>query len=488
MLRQNRSATFPSGRQDVYISGPRDAVAGGGETVRGVLGATPRPTADGESGMESLRMMRAHRLVTCLATAALTLAAGGPTEPTPTFQPLAPLNGLHLGVWTGQLQSLTHARDFNAVGGEEPSGSTSTLALTLNYVSPEVSGLSLGGQYVHSQSLFSHNPDIPINNTFHLLNQAYLNYRLVDLDLPRSYVRAGRIKPDFLMMNGLAPRQKEQAFEGALLRTEDLPDLRLSAGWFRKFSSWSTRHKNRDEDFWFNYEFTDVADVARRPYETAGTVFTDVVYSGIPRLRLNLGDWYSADIMNLAYVSPTVDLLRCLSWTAVWAHERSTGDWHDDAANRGTAPADLKANYLQTYLTYKPVKDLKFMPGYAAVPGHNDGDENHSFQDLFQADLLPLVGLVGRPLGYAAGSQMGYLSTLYKPWERTSVWVHYVYTDMDNTHATTYDGQEVNLIVGQRLTKALSVTAKLAYAWFSGRNGTDDSYGTDARLFVTYTF
>jgi hypothetical protein len=433
-------------------------------------------------------MELAHRLVTGVGAAALAAVMAVAAEPPPTFQPLAPLNQLPLGVWTGQLQSLSHTRDFNRIGGEEPSGSTSTLALTLNYVSPEGYGLSLGGQYVQSQSLFSHNPDIPINNTFHLLNHAYLNYRLEEFDLPKTSVRAGRIKPDFLMMNGLAPRQKAQAFEGAMLRTEDVPDLKLSAGWFRKFSSWSTRHKNRDEDFGFNYEFTDVADLARRPYETAGTVFTDLVYSGIPRLRLNLGDFYSEDIMNLAYASPTLDLLSCLTWTGVWAYERSTGDWHDQAANGGKAPADLEANYLQTYLTYEVIKNLKLMPGYACVLGHNDGAENHSFQDLFQADLLPLVGLIGRPIGYAAGAQMGYLSTLYKPWERTSVWVHYVYTDMDNAYTTTYDGQEINLIVGQQLTPALSVTVKLAYAWFNGRNNTDNSYGTDTRLFVTYKF
>jgi hypothetical protein len=431
-------------------------------------------------------MRMKYRLVSCLGATILSTVVAMAADPAPTVEPLAPLNDLKLGTWTGQLQSLTHARDFNGMGGADPSGSASTLALTLNYVSPEWYGLSLGGQYVLSQSLSSHNPDVPINNTFHLLNHAYLNYRLADLDLPKSYLRAGRIKPDFLMMNGLAPRQKEQAFEGAMFRSEDVQDLKLSVGGFRKFSSWSTRHKNHDEDFGFNYEFTDVADLARRPYETAGTLFTDVVYSGIPRLRLNLGNWYSDDIMNLAYVSPTVDLFACLAWTGVWAHERSTGDWHDDAMNGGTAPADVRADYLQTYLTYKPVKDLKIMPGYACVPGHNDGAENHSFQDLFQADLLPLVGLVGRPLGYAAGTQMGYLSTLYKPWERTSVWVHYVYTDMDNAHTTTYDGQEVNLIVGQQLTTALSVTVKLAYAWFDSKNDAKDSYGTDARLFVTY--
>ena len=428
------------------------------------------------------------RRAACLGVTVLATALVRAAEPAPTSSPLAALDQQNLGTWSGQLQSLTHARDFNQLGGEEPSGSTSTLALTLNYVSPEQYGLSLGGQYIQSQSLFSHNPDIPINNTFHLLNHAYLNYRLVEFDLPKTYFRAGRIKPDFLMMNGLAPRQKEQAFEGAIFRSEDVPDLKFSAGWFRKFSSWSTRHKNTADDFWFNYRFTDVADLARRPYETSGTYFTDVVYTGIPRLRLNLGDWYSENLMNLAYASPTVDVLDCLSWTGIWAYERSTGKWHDDEENGGQAPADIEAQYLQTYLTYKPIKTLKIMPGYACVPGHNDGDTNHSFQDLFQADLLPLVGLVGRPYGYLAGSRMGYLSTLYKPWERTSVWVHYVYTDMDNDHAYAYDGQEVNLIVGQQLTKALSVTVKCGYAWFAGKNGAGDSNGNDARLFVTYKF
>jgi hypothetical protein len=436
-------------------------------------------------------MRMANRLVVCLSVTALTLAAADSTQ---LFSPLDPLNKLNLGVWHGQLQSLTHARDFNEYGGAEPSGSASTLALTLSYVSPEWYGLSLGGQYVGSTSLFSHNPDIPINNTFHLLNHAYVNYRFEEAGLPKTYVRAGRIKPDFLMMNGLAPRQKEQAFEGALFRTEDVRDLQFSAGWFRKFSSWSTRHKNGPEDYWFNYQFTDVADIARRPYETDGTFFTDAVYTGIPRLRLNVGDWLSEDIMNLVYVSPTVEICAPLSWTGVWAYERGTGDWNDDEANGGKAPADLQAQYLQTYLTYKPqiIEGLKLMPGCALVPGRNDGDENHSFQDLFQADLLPLVGLVGRPYGYMAGSRMAYLSTLYKPsykpLDHTSFWVHYVVTDMDNTYTVPYDGQEVNLIVGQQLASNLVVTVKLGYAWFAGQNGASDSYGTDTRLFVTYRF
>ena len=146
----------------------------------------------------------------------VSVAALAAEDAPPAWQPLGPLNRLGLGTWTGQLQSLTHARDFNRFGGEEPSGSSSTLALTLNYVSPEYYGLSLGGQYIHSEALFAHNPDVPINNSFHLLNHAYVNYRFVDLGLPRTNLRAGRMKPDFLMMNGLAPRQKEQAFEGAM--------------------------------------------------------------------------------------------------------------------------------------------------------------------------------------------------------------------------------------------------------------------------------
>jgi len=61
-------------------------------------------------------------------------------------------------------------------------------------------------------------------------------------------------------------------------------------------------------------------------------------------------------------------------------------------------------------------------------------------------------------------------------------------TDMDNAHAAAYDGQEINLVVGQQFTKALSVAAKLAYAWFDGKNDAGNSYGNDARLFVTYEF
>lgn len=418
----------------------------------------------------------------------VSVAALAAEDAPPAWQPLGPLNRLGLGTWTGQLQSLTHARDFNRFGGEEPSGSSSTLALTLNYVSPEYYGLSLGGQYIHSEALFAHNPDVPINNSFHLLNHAYVNYRFADLGLPRTNLRAGRMKPDFLMMNGLAPRQKEQAFEGAMLRLEDVQDLTLSLGWFRKFSGWGTRHKNRPNDFWFNYRFTDVADLAGRPYKTSGTYVADVVYTGIDRVRLNLGDWYSEDVMNLLYASPTVDLHSCLSWTGVWALEQSTGKWHDDAENGGTSPADLDAQYVQTYLTLKPAATLKIMPGYAWVPDRNDDGDNHSFQDLFQADLLPLVGLIGRPYGYLAGSRLWYVSTLYKPWPRTAIWVHYVYTDMDNAHTWVYDGQEVNLVVSRQLTAAFSVAVKLAYGWFDGREGNGDSNANDARLFVTYRF
>ena len=176
--------------------------------------------------------------------------------------------------------------------------------------------------------------------------------------------------------------------------------------------------------------------------------------------------------MNLLYASPTVDLHSCLSWTGVWALEQSTGKWHDDAENGGTAPADLDAQYVQTYLTLKPAATLKIMPGYAWVPDRNDDGDNHSFQDLFQADLLPLVGLIGRPYGYLAGSRLWYVSTLYKPWPRTAIWVHYVYTDMDNAHTWVYDGQEVNLVVSRQLTAAFSVAVKLAYGWFDGAKPT----------------
>lgn len=414
------------------------------------------------------------------------LAFADETQEAAVMQPEKSFDLSQYGEFSGKIRSLTMARDFNEyAGGFEEEGHSSVVSGTLNYLSPEFGNFRIGAQYVAAAYLFEHNPDRVINNDFHVLNEAYLQYNLRDLGLEKSYVKGGRIIADYLLMSNQAnTRHKAQAYEGFLFRSEDVEDLKLSLGWFRKFSSYSTRHKNQDNEG-FNYEFTDVAKLAGADYKTDGTYFVDATYTGIDNLTLLFSDFYSEDLFNTALFKTTYKFNDIFSGELTYANQESVGEGNDFYGNG----EGLSADYYEAALAIQVTDKLTITPAFAAVGGREDGGETNSFQDLFLADLRVAWPLMANPYGFLAGTRFYMVDAYYEVNDKLWLWGCYAYSDMDNKYTESYDGHEFNVIAGYQLNERTSIAVKLGAAILDGKNDTsDDTYAYDSRLFIDYVF
>lgn len=393
------------------------------------------------------------------------------------------INDSGFGTFSGQVQSLTMSRDKNKYATGDERGDTSTLALTLDYLSPEYSGLTLGAQWVGSFTLWEHNPNVPINNDFNILNKAYINWNMDALEMDKSNLKVGRFAIDTLLMPDIAPRQKSQAMEGIVFESEDIANSKLVTGWIKKYSSWS--NFTFEDSAAFNYEFTDVSDVAGKDYSTAGTFFIDYTYTGIKNLNINVSDYLSEDIFNTALADVTWEVVDGIKWRNIWAHQESVGQGDGSYGNNG----DLSADFLETSVIFENTEGGYVRPGTWYVPGTAGGDDEHTFQDLFQSNLTPTWPLMANPYGFLAGSRgyfvEGFANITKKDW----VWAMATYTDIDNSADTDdYDALELNVIYGRQLAANLSTSVKLGYAWLDDKVGSDDTEAWDARLFLTYKF
>ena len=393
------------------------------------------------------------------------------------------INDAGFGNFSGQIQSLTMSRDKNKYATGDERGDTSTLAFTLNYLSPEYAGFTVGAQWVSSFTLWEHNPNVPINDDFNTLNKAFVNLNMSAYDLAKSNVKMGRFAIDTLLMPDIAPRQKSQSMEGIVFESEDIKDTKLVAGWIYKYSSWSTF--TYEDSAAFNYEFTDVSDVAGKDYSTAGTFFVDYTYTGINKLNINVSDYLSEDIFNTVLADVKWEVVEGIKWRNVWAHQDSVGKGNGSYGNDG----DLSADFIETSVIFEGKDGAYIRPGIWLVPGSAGGDNEHTFQDLFQSNLTPTFPLMANPYGFLAGTTgyfvEGYSALSKKDW----LWAMAAFTDVDNSADTDdYDAVELNVIYGRQLAKNFSTSVKLGYAWLDDKIGSDDTQAWDARLFLTYQF
>jgi len=427
--------------------------------------------------------MKKTILATVIAGASMLAAA----EENKTF--IDEFNEKGYGEFSGYLQSLTMVRDYNDYASSDPNGDASTVALSLEYVTPEFGGFSLGGEWITSATLWENNPDRVINNNFNLLHNAYVNWNLKAFNMEKSDLTAGRFTIDTLLMPDIAPRQKSQAMEGIAFTTEDIKDSKLVLGWIRKFSSWSTLDYVDAPPF--TYEFTDVSKIAGVDYSTSGTYFIDYTYTGIDSLKINVGDYLSEDILNTAFADVTWSVTDTMKWRNIWAHQDSVGKGDNDpSAYNGKG---LRADYLESSLIFAGDNDSYVRPGIWHVADEADGGKNHAFQDFFQCNLFPPAPFMANPNGFQAGT-VGYFVEGFTPInDKNWIWAMIAHSDIDNSTFTAdetgqYDSTEFNFIWGHDFTSRFSTSVKFGVAHLDGKSGTKDTEAFDGRFFITYRY
>jgi len=433
-----------------------------------------------------------HRCSRPLLAALLALGVGLPSA---LAGPLDALNEAGFGHFDGKLQLLAMRRQFLESGGGLDA-SAGTLALTLGYETPAFHGLSLGVEGIACPQLFeagSHPAVVGgeelgqgwwiLNDGFHSLEHAYLDVDFSDFGLEGTKMRVGRQPLAIDFFPAYPIRQKAQAIEGLVLETGLVPGVGLKAGFFSKFSSWSTRDNGDlpagSNDAALSAEFESVSEVLGLPYDSDGTLFVSADLKPAPALALTVYDVLLQDIMNViglkaafAAGPATLKLHAIL--------ESSAGKFEDETGGK------IDATLLDAAVAFK-LGPAALEPGYLMVAG--DKAENN-FQAPFRTSLVADPLLLWYPRIFSAGAGSLYLKATSKlgAW---SLYGLYVRTSHDDSTGGGATDQEVNVVVGHPLVAGVTATVKLGYGDRDndGANGGGpDASAIDTRLFLTWTF
>ena len=395
---------------------------------------------------------------------------------------------------SGKLQILMMRRQrfYDATETEPASG---TIAATLNYQSPVWSGFSFAGQYVHTERFFNGgnttNPngegyDI-LNDDFSILNRAYVEYNFEPQDLKKTYIRVGRqtMKLDFFQPYPI--RQKDQAFEGVLFRTQDIGRTDIYVGHIDKFSSWSPR-TNVNNGVLVN-EFIDVEKVGGVPYKTEGMSFFSATCKAVEGAEFTVYDFYGYDLYNtlgakVVYKIAGDDKKN----TKVRVHyisQRDTGDY-DDASAGG--PGEIRSDATEIAVSFFSKKEdgstLLIEPGVFLVAG--SGAENN-VQVPFRTSFVVDPELMWYTDSFAGGSATAFVKTKYT-FSDNVIYVLYAATEHEApTRGGAFD-QEFNVVLARNFTKHCYASVKLGYGYRNNRQGLHDTKQTDFRIFLGYKF
>lgn len=415
-------------------------------------------------------------LSTSLSSLALlagaSLALGGlpcPSLPTDYFDCL---ESKGVGKISGKAQTLLMHRDFD--GGFD--GTSGTLALTLNYLSPDLNGFSLGAQYINSTRLFEtgdanagyrlHNDD------FNVLNEAYLAYNFGALGCDWATVKVGRqiVNYDFAPTYNI--RQKDQAFEAVILKLEPAKGLRIDVGHLERFSSWSSRDASVDATW--QADFIDISDAARVPYGTNGMQFISATYDGLEPWSFTVYDFYGEDLYNTfgAKASYKWDLgpdRGSLTLRGHWANQQDVG-------RMDTTPiGPIDSNIIELGVDWA-CHGLTLSAGTVIV----DGDR---YQTPFRTSFTIDTELLWYTDQFLGETTSGYLKGVYK----TGDWLFYAMGVIDEHDDSDTTCWEIDTVVKYSINDCMYTSIKAGYG---ARDYTQqsDSDALDLRWFLGWTF
>lgn len=395
------------------------------------------------------------------------------------------INEVVPGTFSGRLQLLAMGRDFDP-GGDVNSGS---LALTINYRSPQFGPVTVGLQGIHAAELFEggslDNPRgsawVLSNSAYSLLNEAYIDISLEPLGLAGSSLRIGRqiLKLDFAP--AYAIRHKAQSFEAAVLTVKDVDNLSVTLGHIERFSSWTSR----DTAGYIHprYDFVEIADTERGngvDYNTDGIQFGSVTWSGIPRTSITVYDFYAQDLYNTfgAKASHTLELGGDVS-AALKCHylgQRDVGKYESETGNA------VDADLFEASVQFKR-GGLSIEPGIMTVAGNDAENDVHTpFRTSFTADPT----LLWYPRVFSAGSDSIFIKSLYT-WRKTTFYAMAVRTEHDDNVGNGATDQEIDVVIKQEFPHGLYAAVKLGYGE-QDNDGVPDADATDYRLFVGWNF
>ncbi|MCH7228396.1 OprD family outer membrane porin [Haloferula sp. A504] len=419
------------------------------------------------------------RRLACVAGVAFIPTASAESGASPAFSPGAIFEDLEAdgyGLFSGKLQSLLMHRDIEGAGH----GNSGTLAATLNYRSPEWGGLFVGGQGIYSWRVFEDGdrraggPAYWLSNDeFSVLNEAYAGFNFESVGWEGAELRVGRqiLNYDFAPTYNI--RQKDQSYEGVVLKTQPRDNLTLDLGWFDRFSSWASREGGPST---WRAEFIDVEDRVGVPYDTNGFFFASAVYTPCDAFSLGAYDFYGDDLFNVfglkgAYTWELGGDCGSLTFRGHWANQRDVGRMNRDGLG------DIGSNVIEAGLDYA-LGGLTLSGGGVFIRGDD-------FQTPFRTSFTIDTELLWYTMQFEGGTNSGYLKGVWK-WEDWMFYAMYVASE----HRCGRVCQEIDVVVKRTFDAGLYTAVKAGYG--GRRPGTltagPKTNALDLRWFFGWTF
>jgi hypothetical protein len=364
----------------------------------------------------------------------VTLSAAAVESPVKTF------NEFGYGTVSGRIQSLSMYRDFEGVGN----GFNSTLGVLLEYTSPEFGGFDFGLGYNYAGELYDHNKSsMLLNEEIHVLNEAWLRYGIFE----NTKIKVGRMINNGEVFRKDDYRQKARSIEAVQLEIKEIEGLALTLGHAIRMSNWIQDGDRND--------FNDFGDVFGAQDDTDGITWGEAVFTRVDNLEIAIFNAYAYDVANLIGTRVKLDVTETTSLLGYYRHESDVGGL---SVEQKVGPVTLS-------------------PGYFGVRG-----DNLRFQEATTGINHPLgVSMMLYSGQFAADSDTLFLKAVTKV-KATTLYALYNYTWHSDL---PYDGQELNLVVKQPIGDQVTIAVKSGLGY---RDGPDNTFASDTRLFATYNF
>ncbi len=395
------------------------------------------------------------------------------------------------GTLFGQIQSLSMGRIRSgndgygdAMGKDAHSGS---LAITINYLSPELLNFTFGLQYMHVFEMYTggnyqgeKNAAYNLSNSdFSLLNNVFVKYNFKHPYLKDTNITIGRQSLNLTFLSKYNVRQKDQAFEAIVFQSEAIDKLAITLGHLEKFSSYTSRYDLYEGNL--SSKFIDIEKVEKVPYSTKGFQFVEAQYSGIPKTIITLYDYFGHDLYNtfggkIDYTfNPDSKLQHTLR-----LHYIKQWDVGKFAKVTG---AGVNSNAYQAGIK-TAIGNFSIEPGIFKVTGNDYSDSLHT---PFQPDYIIEGPLIETDLGFEAGSLSYYLESSYD-WEKSSLYLLFLQSKHKHSPLPTGYSREFDLIYSHDITEKIYLKLKLGTVEFDNRNSVRDGWVNDYRLFLGFRF
>lgn len=190
-----------------------------------------------------------------------------------------------IGTLTAKAQFIVIARKGNS------NQTAASQAITFEYKSWKLNHFTFGFQFIQSRKLMGSDLDAEKLNTsnFNTFNHLYLKYDLDKLGLKKSNLTIGRqrLNTHFSLLYEI--RQKEQAFEGIVLRVNEFDKMKIQLGHFNKFSNWKSH----------NSGFKNMEEINNISSSTKSFQFIDVKYKGVKNTEIGFYNLYGKYSYNI---------------------------------------------------------------------------------------------------------------------------------------------------------------------------------------------